>query len=292
VIYLSHTAKEKYLQCPLAYYMHYILRLRERVLGSALPFGSAIDEGAGALAEGKTLDEALKVFDDAWTNPEINGVVVDGPTTDLIRFSKADSVEGLADTPWESLKIKGHMLIKAYQKEVMPLFKDVLAVQHKIELDNETGDKIVGYIDKIVELKTGEKVLFDDKTSSQKYPSDIITNVDGPSVDKAKQLALYYTAAVSEFGLNKVGFIVMEKKIRSKEPRHRIQVLTGNIPESIIDKTFDEFNQVLYNIRMGKFPSNHPNCDSYYGKCICHEYVKSDTMDTERLIRLKDKYVR
>lgn len=286
MIHLSHTAKEKYLRCPLSYYMHYILKLREEVVGSALPFGTAFGDGADVLTLGGTLQDAFAKFDELWEFPKINGVNIDAKTSNKIKYSKSDNKEELAETPWESLKIKGHLLLTQYQKDVISITKDVLAVQHKINIENSYGDVITGYVDKVLELNDGRIVLFDDKTSASKYNEDVITNPDGTQLDKAKQLALYFEALKDEFNIDSVGFFVAEKKIRKKDPKARIQIITGKLPEAIIKKTFDEFEQVLYNIKMGVFPSNHPNCNTYYGDCICNKYQKSGGLNTDGLIKV------
>ena len=46
---VSYSKIDKYKTCPRMYYNHYILRLRERQLSSALFFGSAIDEALNCL---------------------------------------------------------------------------------------------------------------------------------------------------------------------------------------------------------------------------------------------------
>ena len=62
VLKLSHTAKEKYLQSPRAYYYHYFLNLREKQLGSPLFFGSLIETGLDALFKGATIEQAIETF--------------------------------------------------------------------------------------------------------------------------------------------------------------------------------------------------------------------------------------
>lgn len=282
MIQLSHTAKELYKRCPLAYYMHYVLGLREEVVGSALPFGTAVDEGLNALLEGKTLEQANKVFNKHWEFPKLHGKNVDGKTTNLIRFSKADMKEELADNPWEAMKIKGEMLIEAYQEEIMPNIKDVLAIQKPIAIKNADGDLIRGFADVIVETIDGERLLIDNKTSAKAYNKNAV--LEG---DKAPQLALYYDHLKDQYKLNGAGFYVLEKGIRVKDPRTRIQVLTGIPTDEMIEKTFEEFDETLYNIRMGRFPSNSPECNTYYGKCICEKYSASEGHDTSGLIKVK-----
>lgn len=262
--------------------MHYVLKLRERVVGSSLPFGTAIDSAQEAMLTGKTLDESLKVFNDLWIAPKLNGKVIDGPTSKLIKFSKKDAKEGLADTAWGNMREKGKILLEAYHSEVMPQIKEVLAVQKKIEIKNPQGDIIIGYVDLIVVWNDGRRILFDNKTSGMKYDSDAVT-----VGDKAKQLALYYEALKEEMSLDAVGFIVLEKEIRKKDPRTRIQILIDEIPEELIDETFAEFEHVLQGIRLGQFPSNHPNCNQFYGNCICNNYYPSGGVDLTGLIKVK-----
>lgn len=284
-IQLSHSAKNKYLNCPMSYYMHYILKLREEKTSSALVFGTTLEAGLDSLLNGKTLDEAIKAFELAWEAPEVNGVVVDGRTTKLINFSKADSKEELADTPWECMREKGKLLITAYQKEVIPEIKDVISLQQKIEIENNHGDKIIGYSDIIMENLEGKRLLMDNKTSAKAYAKDAVT-----VGDKAKQLALYWEALQEEFSLDGVGFYVLEKGIRKKDPYTRVHTMIGVPTEEVIQETFDEFEHVLYNLRMGIFPSNTPDCNQFYGKCVCHKYAPSGGENTSGLICTKKEY--
>ena len=278
-IRLSHTAKEKYIRCPLSYYMHYMLKLREKAVGSALPFGTAVGTAAEDLLKGKAFDEAIKTFNELWEFPEINGERVVGHDTSLVKFSKSDSKEGLADTPWECMKIKGHMLLSAYQDEVMSTVKDVMGTEVEIKIENESGDYIVGYADALVELNDGRRLVMDNKTASKAYAKDAVT-----IGDKAKQLALYYPELKEQYNLDGAGFWVMEKGIRKREPQTRIQTLIDIPTEELIEETLDEFDNVLYSIKMGHFPSKHPECNTFFGKCICEKYIQSDGTDLSDLV--------
>ncbi len=250
--------------------MHYILKLREEVVGSALPFGTAFGTAAEDLLNGKTFDEAIKTFNELWEFPEINGERVVGHDTRFIRFSKSDSKGDLADTPWENMKIKGHLMLAAYQDDIMSTVKDVMGTEVEIKIENSSGDYIIGFADAIVELNDGRRLVMDNKTSAKPYAKDAVT-----VGDKAKQLALYYPELKEEYNLDGAGFWVVEKEIRKREPRTRTQTLIDIPTDQMIDDTLDEFDNVLYNIKMGNFPSNSPNCNTYFGKCICEKYVKS-----------------
>lgn len=278
---LSHTKKELYKRCPMAYYIHYVLKLREKKVGSALPFGSAIDSAQEILLQTRDIGQAKEMFIEKWSRPVINTKVVTENFEEVIRFSKSDLDLGLFEkdeeaTPWESLKRKGLMLLDGYNEQVMPLIKEVIGTQVKVSMKNSAGDEIVGYIDGILQLKLENNpiVITDNKTSSVQYKEDILQTIDGA------QVALYGHMA-NEMGIDYdlEGYIVLDKKIRKTTktgPRVRTQVIVDKAPKSIVYETLDDFNNVLYNIKMGRFESNSPNCDTYFGKCPCTAFIESD----------------
>lgn len=286
-IKLSHTAKDKYLRCPLSYHMHYNLGFREATVGSPLVFGSAIDEGLNTLLLTKDLNKAKEAFETTWTKQKVNGKEVDLRTSNLIKYSKADNDESLLpekfDTKiipqWEIMRQKGLMLLEAYNNEIIPKVKKVHEVQKYFSLPNKSGDEIIGFLDLLCEWEDGRLLIMDNKTSSKKYADDKIETEGG-------QLALYKEAFGRKYPIDGVGYIVLEKGIRKKEPRTRIQVLTGDVPEELTEKTFDEFKQVLYGIRMGHFHSNHPVCNTYFGDCICNLYYPSEGTDLTGLVQV------
>lgn len=287
---LSHTAKDKYLRCPLSYHMHYNLGFREETVGSPLVFGSAIDEGLNTLLLTRDLDKALKEFDKAWTKQSINGKDVDLRYTNLVKYSKADNdtsllpenVDGKIIPQWLIMREKGHMLIKAYNEEVLPKVKKVHEVQKYFSLPNKNGDEIIGFLDLLAEWEDGRILILDNKTSSKKYADDKIETEGG-------QLALYKEAFRKKYPIDGVGYIVLEKSIRKREPKTRIQILTGDVPEELTEKTFDEFREVLYGIRMGQFQSNNPVCNTYFGDCICNLYYPSGGQDLTGLTQVTKK---
>jgi hypothetical protein len=271
MIKLSNTAVDKYLACPKAYYIHYMLKLRPKVVGSALPFGSAIDEGLNSLLKGKTLEESYKLFCEKWDNFEINKKMVEGKSTDKIKYYKSDIDESLFDdnetcTPHESIKRKALFFLTDYQKEILPNIKEVMGIQVPIQIKNTEGDQIIGFIDFIAKWKNDKVIIFDNKTSSRKYEEDKIEK-------EGKQLALYFEGC--PYKADEVGYIVIEKVLRKKDPRVRIQVLTGLPSKELTQKTIDNFDTVLYNIKNGNFQSNHPNCETFGGEeCTCQLFER------------------
>jgi hypothetical protein len=106
---------------------------------------------------------------------------------------------------WLSLMRKGYIMLDSYDKKVMPSIKTVLAVQKENYLENSEGDKVVQYLDLIVEWKDGQRILFDNKTSAREYEPN--------SASLSPQLISYYTGAKDEYNLTAVGFLVLKKTI-------------------------------------------------------------------------------
>lgn len=289
MIKLSHTAKQKYLNCPLSYYLYYQLGYREKFTGSSLPFGNAVDAGLnhlilnpGKLEEAKVLlvNEFDKSLDQLKANKQI------------VSFSKTDYDNSLTDVDVDqggaklSLQAKGLLFLEAYQEQIIPEFKKILEVQKYFSIKNTAGDEVMGFVDLVVELKDGRVVVLDNKTAGSPY-NEVFEEIDA---DKRKQLATYKEALGDKYPIDGLGFVTLIKAIRKKkEPRVRTQFIIGDVDDEFIDNTFQEYDEVLKGIRMGHFPSNHPNCNSFYGKCICETYSLTNGEDKSKLIQLKRK---
>ena len=290
IMKLSPTAKEQYLRCPLAYYMKYILGFKEELGGSPLIIGSANDAGTEALLQGKTMEEAKRIHDDALLHPTVNGVVVDSMTSDKIKWSKSDLKNSpiVSDNPAEVWVAKGHMILEQYAKQVMPKIKSVLGTQIRASIKNELGDEGYGFADFIYEHVDGRIILADNKTAGKRYD-------DAKVLEMMPQLAFYEEALRDEYKIDQSEFIVMVKDIRKTErngPRVVIQDdLVFDIPEEIFEKTFADFEEVMHNIRMGRFESNHPDCHRFYGPCLCsigdNGYFKSGGVNLTGLVKVE-----
>lgn len=91
---------------------------------------------------------------------------------------------------WKCLARKGHILLKQYSEDVLPYFKEVLAVQFAVSLLDEDENDLNGVID-LVAVLDGSKLgldydpvaVVDNKTTSTKYEDD--------SVATSEQLTKY-----------------------------------------------------------------------------------------------------
>jgi hypothetical protein len=238
-IRLSHSSKNTWLTCGRKYELHYLLKLRSRIMSSALLFGSAVDNALNIMLSKKdeagVLELAIHEFNRCWEQgDDFQRKPVDLPLNPNIKYYRNDYDHDLLDkpewrellkydskffdtknevdaliklkTPWEDipeekrmvynyanwlcLQKKGHMLLTAYHKDILPKIKSVVAVQTKVELDDGEGNILNGVVDYIA-IIDGKQfgfdydpvTLLDNKTSSEEYDSD--------SVKGSEQLATY-----------------------------------------------------------------------------------------------------
>lgn len=106
---------------------------------------------------------------------------------------------------WLSLLRKGHIMLDSYNKKVIPKINKVIAVQKEQYLENSDGDKVVQYLDAIVEWEDGRILLGDNKTSAKAYDED--------SASRSPQLISYFHSSKEEYKLNAVAFWVLNKQI-------------------------------------------------------------------------------
>ena len=168
---------------------------------------------------------------------------------------------------WECLFNKGLMLLDEYEKNILPQIHTVFEIQKKIEIKDDKGNNIIGYIDAIVSFidAPDRKVVLDNKTSSKKYADD--------SVVESPQLATYCEAEELDYG----AYAVVEKAIRKREPRTRSQLIVDKVSEKTLDNTFEMYNNVLEGIQNEEFDKNYDSGCFFFGKpCPYFKYCKSN----------------
>lgn len=199
-----------------------------------------------------------------------------------------------------TLQEKGLLLLEKLVEWIDENVVEVIAVQKKIEIENDNGDKFIGYLDFVVRLKTDCKrclgtgwsyddsenkerpceycnprvVLIDLKTSSNPklyYPEDVAS--------KSRQLGIYS----QEEGIPDVAYLVADKSVRVREPRVRLSFIEGIITEEHLDEVFAEIEQVTEEIKeklpKGEkaFEKNLDSCNNF-GGCWARGFCKSGSM--------------
>jgi hypothetical protein len=268
---LSYTAMSTYKLCSEKWRLHYEERLREDRISSPLIFGSALDEAFGRLLLDKKKlltqkEEELKkltaeeVFLREFNTTTINLKQYETKTCSKIDYYKSDllhpDLEPSQKMYYYSLRAKGLMLIQAYREEVLPHIHEVYAIQKPILL-KEGDDAVRGFIDFIASFTDDPETpyVIDNKTSSRPYPDN--------AVETSEQLAIY----CENEGIDHAAYIVVEKKLRKRVPRIRINILRDVLKEKLYNKTFDELTEVYYGIKQRVFTKNYDSCFSFGRKC-------------------------
>lgn len=295
---LSHTQKELYKVSPRAWFIKYVLKYKESVMGSPLFFGSIVEEGCNALLNGKTLEQAHKVFEKKFQKYDINGKKECLKSSSKVRYFKSDFqenahteeelkvLEGKSDKhrAWASRLNSGKMMIKEFHDNILPNIRKVISMQEFISVPNGHGDTIIGYSDLVCEWIDGRILVLDIKTSGTPYAKDAVL-----TMEKGSQTALYYSALKEKYNLDGAGFLVLEKKIRKRIPQTRSQIIIDVPPDHIIEETFDDFDEVLYSIRQAQFPCCSPDCNRFGQICAYSKFCESGGVDTTGLFRSSDE---
>lgn len=311
---LSHTAISIYNECSYKYKLNYIDRVRPKVASSALIFGSAID---------KAIEGALKSFPDcveiktksdfalAFQTTKVNDVEVNtaSATPNLIKWSLVDFDEDLGTSSYESMLVKGYLIIESFYKNVIPKIEKVISVQEEISLVNNNGDAIVGFCDTVVKLKDFDKnIILDIKTAGRAY--------EAGAVRLSEQLALYKHALSEKYNTNLVGFAAFSKAIKktitkeccncgkqfinprvkkcdaqasvaksvrcngelkfvNKQVESPFQLMIDTVDENFVDNVLNDFDIVNAELQVGEFKKNFKSCYGKYGKCGLYEYCRN-----------------
>lgn len=157
---------------------------------------------------------------------------------------------------WHTFVVKGLMLLEELKKWSDKNIKEVISIQRKFEITNDEGSLFYGYMDIEAVMMDGSFRLLDLKTASNpetQYPQNCI--------DTAMQLHIY-----SQESSNLTGYIILDKKIRVKEPRVRTRVILGEVTEEMLDETFEIIDNAIAEIGKGVFEKNKDACYKF-GRC-------------------------
>lgn len=336
---LSFSSTQKYETCPKMYELHYKKKLRSNALSSALVFGKAFDHAIAKSLEGgdgiKAFDEA---WDKQEIKGKLTSIAdlsdieyfksdldVDLLTLDLrakLDERKPSSVANIEDAvAWVnqgafkkvpdnvtsyykyacylSLKVKGELMLQAFDRDIKPRLAKVISLQHMVELANSDGDTTVGYVDLIAQLDDGRVAIIDLKTASRPYEED--------AVKLSSQLALYSFASDVEHDC--CAYAVIMKKVKKDynktcsicgvantsthkscpstesgkrcggdfilDPKFYVetQFLVDTIEDQVKDMVIDNFNQINKAIKHEIYPRYLKSCNDQYGRpCIYRDY--------------------
>lgn len=196
---------------------------------------------------------------------------------------------------WWCMYEKGHIMIDALRTKVLPKLTHIHSTQEYVELINDEGDKVIGYIDIVANVEGyDEPIILDLKTSAMRYKDDAV--LENP------QLALYTHALSDKYKTNKAGFIVLNKqlvknktKICSKcghdgtggrhktcdnvvegarcngkwnetmNPEAVVQFIISEVPQATQDIVLENMQDITTSIKTGHYTRNLNSCNNWYG---------------------------
>lgn len=153
---------------------------------------------------------------------------------------------------------KGKLMLDALKAWSDLNVKEVLSTQRYFRIANEEGDFYSGLLDLEAIMMDGKQWTIDLKTASNpksQYPDNCI--------DDATQLHSY-----AEVSVRNVGYLVLGKSIRVKEPKVDLRTVCGKVTDEMIDKTFDKIDGVLQAVKREEFPKNFDACFQFGQKCV------------------------
>jgi hypothetical protein len=207
---LSNSQLNTFQICGKKYELQYKKRIKSTKLKSALLFGSAFDAASSVLFLTRDLEQAKTMFLETWKSQkdckDIRNSKVDYFKSDLdMDLIPSDSKEiDINILSWESLNVKGLIMLEALNRDVLPRIGTVYATQEKISMINNEGDEIIGYPDLIAQID-GKDAILDVKTASSLYDED--------AVRFSQQLTLYTHILEPKYKTRLAGYIVIGKKL-------------------------------------------------------------------------------
>ena len=255
---LSHSSISRFQTCPTSYRLHYVEKLRDSVMSSALFFGTAIDNAVTAMLKN---EDAEKTFDHFWRYQDVNGHKTYLPTSTSIVYANSDFDQDLLKTEdyQEIAKIVSlegtsiHVEIEELYKEKEYLGFDNLPQDRKVFLNvvnwyclyrkglimlKTFREQVLPNIEEVlgsqvrVDLDNGEgdSVLgFADMVVRYKgHSSPVILDLktssrdydEEQSVITSPQLSLYLHALSEQYENTRLaGYIVLNKHIRKNKTK-------------------------------------------------------------------------
>ena len=225
---------------------------------------------------------------------------------------------------WLCLKRKGYYMLKEFRKIVDENVEAVLGTQVPIDLVNESGDSVVGFIDFVFKWKGIDKpVIIDLKTAGREYEDD--------AVRKSPQLSLYvYSVSEKYEDTRTCGFIVLNKNINKNKkkkcsvcekdcsgsrvktcdavtstdskgkdvrcngefietiyPKAKTQILIEEVSEILVERVVENFNDINLAVKAEVFPRNFSNCIKY-GSIKCNFYSLCHAGTMEDIVEKKE----
>jgi len=192
---------------------------------------------------------------------------------------------------WMCCRRRGFYMLQAFERDILPTVKKVIAMQKKTEVSNEEDDVVSGRIDYIVELKNISGTSIMDLKSAGKF-------YDQHKLDTSYQLGIYSFAE----DIDNVGYWVVLKKMNYKtycdtcgrerennrkknceddknckgkytvnKPYADTQTLTKKMDEFTTDTIMEDYSEIGTAIKNKVRWKNPNSCFNYGTRCEFYE---------------------
>lgn len=170
---------------------------------------------------------------------------------------------------WHSLYRKAEFMLDILEQWVSEHVIETHSLQKSIRID-DGDDYIIGLLDIDATVRIDDRVerrIIDLKTASKAYKEDEANN--------SQQLIIYSECEQNPL----VAFLVLEKNIRKREPRARIQYVEGVIEDDVADEMFESIEDTIHAIKTDEvFKKDTSNCFAW-GKCPYYDLCKYGIKD-------------
>lgn len=217
---------------------------------------------------------------------------------------------------WMSLKVKGKYMLNSFFDKTLKQIKRIVeidgkpAAQMRIDIGSDGGDKIIGYVDYVVEMADDRIVILDCKTAAAAY--------DQHALLTSEQLKTYASALAHHFDeVPEIGYLVLVKKlvnekscnncgalrenaklkncIACEEGKYEnssfsadVQLITREIDEEEMDAQLEDYSHVADAIRNKVRYKNPSNCMQFGRKCQFYDHCHKGK-PLEKLTTIKKK---
>lgn len=198
---------------------------------------------------------------------------------------------------WLCCRIRGCVMLDAFAREILPNLdltkREHFCSQREISMENNEGDKIVGYIDYVVYHKQHGWIILDLKTAGAPY--------NFHKLDTSEQLRTYVAAIGEEIGSRKAGYAVLLKKVKMDKtcnkcgadkqgmakkcksegcdgeytkstPRGETQLIIKDFADEELDDILDDYMNVAVAMKNEVNFKNTENCFAFGRKCEFYEH--------------------
>lgn len=290
-IKISYSSASRFKECPTKYYL--AKQYRNTKTFSALPFGSAIEEGVTELINSQELDRAINVFTRHWINEKSDAAkpVRDNPN---VEYYDSDMEESLIPSEL------GQQLLKDYLDDTDARWEEALEVCQKLMKADNASDQEKAFVNRIA----WESCLARGKLMLRAFSEQLLPKIESV-VMIGKDKGVQYPIKLEDSNGNVIeGFIDYVLRLKGRDRPVIIDCKTAGQPydnhklvssdqlktyAAFLEESLGERCDVGYMVLLKrvKFVKSCPQCDEQEDfapqakKCKVHGVLLTRTPQTD-----------